>query len=302
MVAASLLSAVFLVYGAFSRVWAIAVVGQIFLALALYHFFFPPQPGIFPWNWAVAALPIMVVFASARAAHEWLRLYSDFPEGYREPVRWLAYGYQLLALAGLIRWVFGVIDPNDQVSALLFIGTLILSISVRRESTFGVRCSFVPTAIGMCLYFASLQNAHALATFLNGLAMFLFLSQTALLRHEGRSLVTPLETWTLILFAVLTDCVFVSAWISTRLSPAYMTMGWALFALFLFVFGLAVRERRLSWCGVAIVVLSILRVICYDMWSLSGGYRALTFFVLAFILLGIGYLIARRARQSTTSS
>jgi hypothetical protein len=195
----------------------------------------------------------MVVFATARAAHEWLRLFPEIPESRREALRLLACGYQLVALAALVRWVFGVVPALDQIAAFLFLGMLILSMNVRRPSTFGVRCSFVLTAIGMWLYLDNLAaQAHAMATCLNGLAMLLFLAQTALLRHEGKrkSLVT---------------------------------------------------ESRLRWCGMAVVVAAILRVLCCDMWSLSSGYRVLTFIVLALITLGIGYSLLRRSAAHGTS-
>jgi hypothetical protein len=298
MIGASLLSVAFLVYGVFTRVWAVAAVGQIFLGLALYHFFFPPDRDVFPWTWWAAALPVMVVFATARAAHEWLRLFPEIPASWRENLRLLAYGYQLLVLAALVRWVFALVPALDQIAAFLFLGTLILSTNVRHPSTFGIRCSFVLSAIGMWLYLDNLQaQAHAMATFLNGLAMLLFLAQPALLRHEGKgkNLVTPLESWALVLFSVGTSWIFVSAWVWTRLSPGYLTMGWALDALFLFLFGLLVREPRLRWCGMAVVVAAILRVGFCDMWRLSSGYRVLTFIVLALITLGIGYIILRRA-------
>ena len=141
-----------------------------------------------------------------------------------------------------------------------------------------------------------------MATFLNGLAMLLFLAQPALLRHDGKSLVTTVESWALILFSVGTSWIFVSSWVWTRFSPGYLTMGWALFALFLFLFGLLVREHRLRWCGMAVVVAAILRVLCCDMWGLTSGYRVLTFIVLALITLGIGYIILHRSAAHDPNS
>jgi hypothetical protein len=302
IIGASFLSLAFLVYGAFARVWAVAAIGQIFLALALYHFLFPPDRNVFPWTWWAAALPVAVVFATARAAHEWLRLFTEIPDSWRKPLRLLAYGCQLLALAGLARWVFGVVPALDQIAAFLFLGTLILSTSVRRPSAFGVHCSFVLSVIGMWLYLDNLQvQAHAMATCLNGLAMLLFLAQPALLRHEGKFLVTTLESWALSLLSFGTSWLFVSAWVWTRLSPGYLTLGWALFALFLFLFGLLVREHRLRWCGMTVLAAAILRVVVCDMWSFSLSYRVLTFTVLALITLAIGYITLRRAnpRRST---
>jgi hypothetical protein len=300
MIAAGLLSFAFLVYGAWARVWTLAIVGQLFLALAVYHFFFPPNPAIFPWTWWAAAVPVVVLFASARAAHAWLHLFPETPDSWRQPVRILVHVYKLLALLALIRWVFGVIPTDGQVAAFLFLGTLVLSASVRRTSPFGVRCGFILTVVGVWIYLINLPSqAREMATFLNGFALLLFLAQTGLLRHDGKSLVTAIESWIHTLLAVAASWVFVSAWVWTRFSPGYLTMGWALFALFLFLFGMLVRENRLRWCGMAVVLASILRVIFYDMWSLPGGYRVLTFIVLAVITLGIGYTILRRSGHST---
>jgi hypothetical protein len=302
MIAASLLSVAFLIYGAFTRVWAVATAGQILLGLALYHFFLPPSSSVFPWAWWAAAVPIMVLFSTARASQEWLRLFTDIPESWRENLRLFTYGYLLLALAAVIRWVFAVIPESDQMAAFLFLGTFFLSANVREPSTFGVRCSFVLSAIGVWLYLSNLPDqAHAMATFTNGFALFLLISQTALLRHEGKSLVTTVESWVLILVAVGTSWAFVSAWVWTRLSSGYLSVGWALFALFLFLFGLLVREQRLRWCGMALVVAAILRVGLCDMWAFSLGYRVLTFIVLALITLGIGYIILRRSDHNTTT-
>jgi hypothetical protein len=302
LVGASVLSLLFLIYGAFTRTWPLAAAGQLFLAVALYHFFFPPYDGTpFPWTWWAAAMPVASLFATARAALTWLRLFPEIPGAWRRPLSVLAYGYLLLALAGLIRWVFAVVPAEDQMASFLFLGTLVLSSNVRHPSTFGVRCSFVLSAVGMWLYLDQLATqARALATFLNALALLGFLAQPALLRQEGRLLVTRLESWALIVFSVGTGWIFVSSWVLTRLSPGYLTMGWALYALFLFLFGLLVWERRLRWCGLALVLAAILRVGCYDMWGLSNGYRVLTFFVLTVITLGLGYVILRLAdrRQS----
>ena len=245
----------------------------------------------------------MVVFATGRAAHEWLRLFGDFPASWRQPFSLLAYGYLLLALIGLTRWVFGVIPDSDQMAAFLFLGTLVLSTNVRHPSAFGIRCSYVLSVVGMWLYLEDFEEqAHAMATFLNALAMLLFLSQPALLRHEGKSLVTRIESWTLIVLSVGTSWLFVSAWVWTRLSPGYLTMGWALYALFLFLFGLLVKEPRLRWCGMTIVVAAILRVVFYDLWTLPSGYRVLTFVLLSLITLGIGYGILRRATTESGNS
>ena len=303
MIGASLLSFVFLCYGAFTRVWAVAAVGQIFLALSLYHFFFPPDRNVFPWSWSAAVVPMLVAFSTGRAANNWVNLFTEIPEPWRRAMHFVACGYMLLALAALIRLVFGVVPALDQVAAFFFLGTLVLSRSVRHASAFGVRCSFALSILGMLLYFGHLaEQAHAMATFLNGLAVLLFLAQAALLRHEGKSLVTAPESWALIVFSALASWIFVSAWVWTRFSPGDLTLGWALDALLLFLFGLLVREPRLRWCGLVVIAATILRVICYDVWGLPTAYRAITLGFLALVLLGIGLVLVQRGANSDHSS
>jgi Predicted membrane protein (DUF2339) len=299
MVVASFLSLAFLIYGAFTRTWAVAAAGQALLGVALFHLFFPPSAETFPWTWWAAAIPIGVTFFTASATLEWLRLFTEIPPLWRDSFRHLAHGYLALALVGLIAWVFGIVPHDGQIGVFFLLGTFILSTSVRHANAFGIRCSFIPSLIGVGLYLFNFQDhAEAMATFLNGLAMLLFLAQGPLLKHEGTALITVMESWLLTLFSVGISWIFVSAWVWTRLSPGYLTMGWALFAFFLFVFGSLARDPRLRWCGMAVVAMAILRVACHDIWKLSGGYRALTIMLLAFIALVIGYAILRRSANA----
>ena len=300
MVVASFLSVAFLVYGALTRTWAVAAAGQSLLALALYHFFFPPQSSTFPWTAAAAAVPVVVVFLTARATQNWLRLFPELPESYTEPIGNIACVYQVIATLGLARWIYGIVPASDQVAAFLLLGTFVLSNSVRHMSSFGVRCSFILSAVGMWLYFDTVgTDAHDMATYMNAFAMFLFLCQPALLRHDGRDLVTPLESWSLILFSVVTGWLFVSAWVWTRFSPTDLTMGWAVYAFFLFLFGQIIYERRLRWCGLLVLVAALLRLALYDLWGLSGGVLVLTFLLLAIIALGVGFLLLRLGNRHT---
>jgi len=300
MVTASLLSVAFLVWGAFTRVWPLAAMGQVFLGVAIYHFFQPPEE----WNaapsswsgWAMA-VPIAVVFATGSALHKWLRLSPEISEEWQINLRALAYLYQTLALAMVVRWVMAFVPEPVQISTFLFLGTAMLIWNASRENRFGIRCSFVLSGLGLVIYLQHF-NAHdqrSLATFINAMAVVAFLAQPGLLRRRGRILVTELESWLLILSSVSLGWLFISAWVTTRIQPNYLTMGWALYALFVFFFGLLMSERRQRWCGLLILVAAILRVGLYDIWGFSNGYRVLTFIVLTIVTLGLGFIYARFA-------
>jgi hypothetical protein len=300
MIGASLLSVAFLIFGAFTRIWSLAATGQVFLAVAVYHFFLPPggwDASPFPWAWWAMAVPVAVVFSTGRMAHAWLRAFPEITESRRVHLRSLGYFYQGLALAMVIHWIAALVPQPHQIAVFLFLGTLLLAWNVRRECAFGIRCSFVLSLLGMLVYLQhfTLSEQRSMATFINGLAVLALLLQPGLLRHKNNSLTTKIESWILILLSVATGWLFVSAWVSTRIHTNYLTMGWALYALFLFFLGLLVSERRQRWCGLAILVAAILRVGLYDIWGFSNGYRVLTFVVLTIITLGLGFIYARFA-------
>jgi hypothetical protein len=303
MVDASLLSVAFLIFGAFTRIWPLAAMGQVFLAISLYHFFLPPggwdvEP--FPWSWWAMAVPIAVAFSTGKAVHAWLRVFPEISDSRRAYLRAVAFFYQGLALALVVRWITALVPSPDQISVFLFLGTLLLAWNVRRECSFGIRCSFVLSLLGTALYLEHFQEQHAMATFLNGLAVLGLLLQPGLLRRDGKVLITAAENWILIILSAAMGWSFVSVWVSTRIHPNYLTMGWAIYALFLFFLGLFVSERRQRWCGLAILVAAILRVAFYDIWGFSSGYRVLTFVVLTIITLGLGFIYARFAERLKT--
>lgn len=293
MVAASLISALFLAYGALLRVWPVAIVGQILLVLSLYHFFFPPQSEVYPWAWWAAATPVLVTFFSARAAHEWIRLFPELAEEKRIAVNCVAYVSKLVALAGVIRWSFGIIPANENLAAFLFLGTFLLAANVRRPDTFGMRCSLLLSALGMYL---CLGPHTAIATWLNGFAVLLFVLQTPLLAPLGRLSLTRFESWVMTLAAVVTGWYFVSVWAWPHAAGVHsrVSLAWAVYAFFLFVLGLCSGQGKLRWCGLVVLVGTMFRVLCLDLWALPGGVRVLTVFLLGIITVGIGLCLIWR--------
>jgi hypothetical protein len=303
LIAASFLPIVFLLYGAVLRVWSVALVGQVFIALAICHFFLPPDGWDlhrFSWSPGVAAIPIAVVFALGRAVQDWLRLSPEIAETPRFRLRFLGRLYQFLALIMLARWIFAVIPANGQIVTFFLLGSALLDWNIRRGSVFGFRSSYLATALGFILYLHRFQvDPFSVTTALTGLAVLSFLAQPVWIRRGG-DLLSPAESWTIILLSAGLGWFFVSSWITLRIHPGYLTVGWAVFGFFLFLFGLLLRERRLRWCGLGIVLAALLRVALYDFWGFSTGYRVLTFLVLTLVTLGLGFVYARFADRLKT--
>ena len=299
MISASSLAVVFLAWGAFTRVWTIAVVGQLFLAIAVWYFFNPPPDRTTPWDWFGLAWPTMVVYCIARGTQVWLRTSPEGSVAGRQPLQVLVHGYQLLALVMSIRSIFVVVEPVHQVAIFFFLGTLLVASNLRPGGRAGVRYGFILSLVGWCVYSELLgTDARALATVGTGLAFLAFLAQPALLRRAGGAVVTQLESWILVFFSLWATWLFVSVWVYIRLDPAYLTIGWAAFAFFLYLWGRIVREPRQSWCAAALLLVTIVRLVCVDFWSLSGGSKIVTFLFLTLITGSLGYFVLRSAERA----
>jgi hypothetical protein len=292
MIAAAVLSFVFLVVGAFSGIWSLAAAGQLFLAAGIYHFFREVRN---PWP---ALVPLAIVFATGRAVHGWLRTFPDIAGTTRQLFRSLAFLYQLLALVMLIDLIVKNVPAETQAPLFLLLGSLVLAINTTRLKPFGVRCSFVLSGLGALLIVAA--PWHTPMTFITAIAVLSFLAQPAILAHTTRPCATPSEAWALILVSSFTGWYFVAGDALARWGAGAITVSWALYALVLFLLGFLLHESRQRWCALAVLLAAILRVFAVDFWHMSGGLRVLTFVVLALVTLGLGYFYARYSERLRT--
>jgi hypothetical protein len=273
------------------------VVGQIFLFVAAWPFFFPGGffLGSFPWNGWAGVVPLAAAFVTGRGLQRWLRESGEVPVPQRTPLRLYAYVCELLSLAIYIRLLLAIVPNHHWVWIFFLLGTGMLLWNVSQGSGFGARCSLFVTAVGAAVLIFQVQTEAQLPiTFLNGLGLLAFLVQPGILRLDYRRTITPAEAWLVILASSGAGWLFVSVW-AVRSHSNYLTMGWALLALLLVSLGVLARERRQRWCGLALLCFAIARVFWVDMWGFSGGLKVLTFVVLTLITLGLGYVYARHA-------
>ena len=293
MIDASLLACAFLVVGALARIWSLAWMGQVFLAVAVGHFF--QRVNVAPW---AAAVPLTAVFATGRAIHRWLHAFPGFTGARRQAFRTLAFLYQLVALVMLVDALVAVVPVADLAATFLLLGTLVLGLNARRSRAFGVRCSLVLSGLGALLILFA--PGHPALTLLSTLGVLAFLAQPAILARAPKPTGTPSEAWLLILVSAVTGWIFVAGNVAARLGAESITAGWAVYALVLFLLGLLLHECRQRWCGLVVLLAAILRVFAVDFWGLSSGFRVLTFIVLTLITLGLGFIYARHAHRFKT--
>lgn len=290
MMSAALISLGFLAYGAWSRLWAFMVSGQILLAMSVFTFLYPDEALGFPWTWWAAAVPIAVVFATGWILRELLPRYLSSSDSTRLTLQLVARIYQSIALGLLIRWVFGV-APTDEITFLLMaLGTAFVLGCLHLRSSYGVRAGFVLSAAGIAHYLVGSANASLTPfTWLDGGAFTLLLAQPALVRRWGRGLISDEESWIVVLVSSAMTWLFISNGVVAQ-EPHNLTLGWAIVAVLLIVVGFAASERRQRWCGLGILAAAFVRVGVHDFWVFSDLLKVLTFFALTVICLGLSFL------------
>jgi hypothetical protein len=303
MVTESLLAALFLLYGAYMRVWPLAIAGQILLVLSLCHVFYPPDPNVYAWSVFAAAVPLAVTFLSGRAVHLALPLFPELSPEARAAASFVASFYKLVALLGVIRLIFALAPLHEHIGIFLILGTMLVAFNARWSDSFGIRCGLLLSAIGILL---CTTHDTRLATSLNVLSILFLLVEIPLVISAAPQLITRFEGWAFTLSSVFTGWYFVSvwAWPHHHATHSHLSLAWALFALFLFVLGLLSGRARLRWCGLAVLTLTMLHVLCADLWTLPVGLRVLTIFLLAIITLGIivGFVLGKTEPQNPSKN
>jgi hypothetical protein len=297
MMSAAALSLVFLAFGAWNRAWSFVASGQILLGLSVFTFFHLEDISTFPWTWWAALVPVAVVFLAGWIAHQVLAYAFNGDGAMVTNLRVASRVYQTVAIAMLVRWVFGIV-PTDEITLTLFaVATALLGLGLLVKSSYFVRAGLVLDLVGCCNYvFAGPDiDVHPFA-WLDAGAVALFLAQPALLRRWGRELIGESESWTVVLISSALAWLFVSNSITTA-GWQSLTLGWALLALALIVIGFAAQERRQRWCGLGILAAAFVRVAVHDFWGFDDEGKLLTFFALTVICLGLSFLYYKFAER-----
>jgi len=81
--------------------------------------------------------------------------------------------------------------------------------------------------------------------------------------------------------------------LAVKLSSGHITIAWSLLALGVFLFALAVGERSYRLAGLALLLVSVVKILLMDVWALSPSDRYTTLIVLGLALLAVSFLYTR---------
>jgi uncharacterized membrane protein len=81
--------------------------------------------------------------------------------------------------------------------------------------------------------------------------------------------------------------------LAVKLSSGHITIAWSLLGLAVFLFALAVGERSFRLAGLALLLVSVVKILLMDVWKLSPSDRYTTLIVLGLALLAVSFLYTR---------
>ncbi len=85
----------------------------------------------------------------------------------------------------------------------------------------------------------------------------------------------------------------VVAALALKLSSGSITIAWSLVGVTVFLFALAVGERSYRLAGLALLLLSVVKILLMDIWALSPPDRYMTLIVMGLALLAVSFLYTR---------
>ena len=81
--------------------------------------------------------------------------------------------------------------------------------------------------------------------------------------------------------------------LAVKLNSGYITIAWSLMGVGVFLFALAVGERSFRLAGLALLLVSVVKILLMDVWALAPADRYKTLIVLGLALLAVSFLYTR---------
>ncbi len=279
------------VYGALTRAWLIAAAGQLFAAVTVWEFARQLWEGAPPWPFALA--PIAGLALLSASAVQWFKFRPDTRARFEEPISGVSLAYRWVALFVVLAWVQEYIPVRERFWVFALLGAAVFGWAGWRRNLEGCLFGAVLTAAGFGEFW--LAPGGAVTVYLpNLVALLVLLGQQQVARRLPQRFAFRSE-WHVAMICVADVSLwhFVTRWVQSGSGGFYLTVGWAVLALALFLTGMGLRERMHRWLGLAVLAAALGRVVIYDVWKLETLYRIVSFFALGVVLLVLGFIYNR---------
>jgi hypothetical protein len=204
---------------------------------------------------------------------------------FETPVEWIVVAWAVLALVLMVAtWVLDK-EVFLQQAVLLAVGIVGRGIAhnIFGGSYFSVdgwRGNFAVLSITSALLFAVLPIAFRLRKRYAESPIKSFLGRVLALQHS--------EQW--FFFAPV---VLITFMIAVKMNPGMVTLSWGIEGLVVILFGMLVSQRTYRLTGLALLLLCVGKVACFDFWRLNGTDRYLTLIVVGAAMCLVALLYGR---------
>ena len=276
-------------YGAFSRIWAIALLGQIFTIVTGVVFLrgiIFGHPG-----WAASLTPILALAAISSLVMRfvWPPFLAEFSSA-----TLVARLYRLASTLLLCAWGFEYVPSHWRITFFIGIGAAMIVAGSAWPNQERAYSGLALQWLGLLMFWITSAGHVTWSELLTILAVPLSLRLGK--RLQGKELLEIPARNALISVTTATAWLWVTRWTVAQ-SGANLTVAWAILALLLISAGFALRERIYRLGGLAVLTLAIGRVFFVDVWQLGSFFRILSVLVLGVILLLLGFAYNRFAEQ-----
>ncbi len=295
MAEAAGLSLVVLGYGLATRYRALAAAGQLLLAASILRFverWDHPWWGVGTERW-LALSPLLAMLASLVIGRRFSAA-GRFDQGW--PGR-LAAVYELVAMGLFLAWVSRYVPVEGRFALWCLGGAAVFALGAVYRRKRWLVLSVLPTVAALIAFWfveESLVRRHILG--LIG-ALVLAGQQQFGKRRLGKAagaLFPARAQAALMTAAVFCAWAFVTARTERWQGSAFtVAASWSLFAPLVFAAGLLLHERVYRWLGLIVLAATLGHIVLFDISQLDTLGKAISFFALGLVVLGVGFFYVR---------
>ena len=237
---------------------------------------------------ALLLVPIVLIAGTPTITSHFLKDAERPLSGWAYAIKWLEPLFRVALVILSVLWILEFVDGDFQplVFGLVAIATIAVSVFLDEPMQRITAMAFL--VVGVCIWSVDVF-ARPPYGWANGLFCFVPLAMQVLVSREGKT--SQLTPW-----LAGATCImiwrYVSGLVADGFGGFYLTVSWAIIALFLFGLGFLLRERTYRWAGLGILGVSIFRL-GFDVWLLDPVPRIFSFIALGLVLVGLGFVYNR---------
>jgi uncharacterized membrane protein len=276
-------------YGVFTRLWAVAICGQLLLAVSIYEFITQLAEGKPAWHFPFVPIAALALLSFSTAL--WFQRKPDASANVRDPLLRFAQLYRWTALLMSLWWVWEYIPSRERIWVFVLLGFVAFLLAGRVANQEALLFGSVFTLAGFGLFWLPLHDAPTVY-WLNLVAILIFLGQQRIAKAIPARYALPQAVQaTIIVVGGLSLWLYLTRWVMLNATGGfYLTASWSGLALALFAAGIILGERVYRWLGLGVLACALGRVVIFDVWKLETLYRILSFMALGIVLLVLGFI------------